>query len=184
MDKRQYAYQIIPTPVGKTGVVWSRGERPKIVHIFLPEPDLLSLIQESFPDAVKTGEKVPEIFLAIEAWFAGKDCRFSSDLLDHNRCYDFQKKVLTQTAAVRRGKVITYGRLAEKIAAPNAARAVGTALGRNPFPLLIPCHRVIAAGGGLGGFGGGLPLKRKLLKMEGVEFDAKGRVLPEYISGC
>ncbi len=179
--KGKYGYKIVQTPVGKTGIVWSRGDHPKIAYIFLPEGRLLQSIKKLFPDSVETGEGFRDISDAVLAWFKGKDCRFSSSLLDRNACYEFQKKVLVETAAVRRGKVITYGRLAGKIAAPNAARAVGTALGRNPFPLLIPCHRVVRSDGSLGGFGGGLPMKRKLLEMEGVEFDKRGRVKPDYI---
>jgi methylated-DNA-[protein]-cysteine S-methyltransferase len=81
-----------------------------------------------------------------------------------------------ETAAIACGKVMSYGDLARKILAPGAQRAVGTALGRNPFPLIIPCHRVIRSDGSLGGFGGGLALKLELLQLEGVEFDEKGRV--------
>ncbi len=183
MKKEKYGYRIIRTPVGNAGIVWLPGDHPKVVHIFLPERDLLKTIRGTFPGAVEASGGFRGISETIRAWFKGRDCRFSSSLLDRDACYDFQKKVLTETAAVRRGKVITYGRVAGKIAAPNAARAVGTALGRNPFPLLIPCHRVVRSDGSLGGFGGGLPMKRKLLEMEGVEFDSKGRVKPEYMTG-
>ena len=71
----------------------------------------------------------------------------------------------------------TYGRIARSLGMPNAARAVGTALSRNPFPIIIPCHRAIRSNGELGGFRGGLEMKRALLELEGVEFSATGKVL-------
>jgi methylated-DNA-[protein]-cysteine S-methyltransferase len=80
----------------------------------------------------------------------------------------FQRKVLLAERRVPYGRTITYGALAAKVGRPRAARAVGQALAHNPVPLVVPCHRVIAAGGGLGGFGGGLALKRRLLALEGA----------------
>lgn len=85
----------------------------------------------------------------------------------------FQRRVWAATRAIPYGEVRGYGWIAAHIGAPGAARAVGQALARNPLPLLIPCHRVVAAGGKLGGFTGGLPLKRKLLQLEGA-LDRRG----------
>jgi len=81
----------------------------------------------------------------------------------------FQRKVWAALRAIPAGKTETYARLAASIKRPKAARAVGGACGANPAPLLIPCHRVVAAHGGLGGFSGGLHWKRKLLEREGEE---------------
>jgi len=78
----------------------------------------------------------------------------------------FQKKVLRLVASIPYGKVMTYAAVAAAIGRPGAARAVGSANARNDLPLVIPCHRVVASGG-LGGYGGGLDLKRRLLEMEG-----------------
>jgi O-6-methylguanine DNA methyltransferase len=82
---------------------------------------------------------------------------------------DFQKKVWTALRRVPYGKTISYGELAEAAGSPSAVRACGTANGSNPAPLFVPCHRVIASDGSLGGFGGGLPLKRRLLALESGE---------------
>ena len=79
---------------------------------------------------------------------------------------DFNRKVWAQVSRIPYGKTKTYGEIARTIKNPGAFRAVGTANGRNPIPIVIPCHRVVAAGGKLGGFGGGLPLKRRLLDLE------------------
>jgi O-6-methylguanine DNA methyltransferase len=83
---------------------------------------------------------------------------------------DFQKQVLQAACEIPRGTLVSYADIARKIENPRAVRAVGQALGRNPIPILIPCHRVIASDGGLGGYsgGGGLETKRKLLILEGA----------------
>jgi len=87
---------------------------------------------------------------------------------------EFTRKVLGACAAVPAGRVLTYGELAASVGRPRAARAVGQALARNPFPILIPCHRVVAAGGRLNGFGGGLAWKEALLAFEGWRFEGRG----------
>jgi methylated-DNA-[protein]-cysteine S-methyltransferase len=80
----------------------------------------------------------------------------------------FQRAVWEAIRSIPHGSTISYAELAQRVGRPGAARAVGQAVGANPIPLLIPCHRVVGAGGGLGGFGGGLPMKRTLLRQEGV----------------
>ncbi|HBM90523.1 MAG TPA: hypothetical protein DD400_01400 [Rhodospirillaceae bacterium] len=81
---------------------------------------------------------------------------------------DFQHRVWSALLSIPAGKTLSYGEMAKKIKKPKAARAVGNALGKNPVPLLVPCHRVIAAGGKIGGFSSSLTIKRKLLKREGA----------------
>jgi O-6-methylguanine DNA methyltransferase len=81
----------------------------------------------------------------------------------------FQKRVWAALRAIPAGRTVTYARLAASLKSPKAARAVGAACGANPLPLLIPCHRVVAAHGGLGGFSAGLHWKRKLLRREAAE---------------
>ncbi len=83
---------------------------------------------------------------------------------------DFQKKVLFALRDIPYGHFTTYGELARKIGKPKATRAVGTALGKNPLPIILPCHRVIRGNGELGGFTGGVHLKRKLLELEGASY--------------
>ena len=95
-----------------------------------------------------------------------KGKRVDFDLPLDVRATDFQRRVYDALQAVPYGQVRTYTEVAEAIGHPKAVRAVGTANGSNPLSLVIPCHRIVAAGGKLGGYGGGLPLKKKLLAME------------------
>ncbi|MDE2029837.1 MAG: methylated-DNA--[protein]-cysteine S-methyltransferase [Alphaproteobacteria bacterium] len=80
----------------------------------------------------------------------------------------FQHKVWREMAKIPSGSVRSYGEIARRIGNPKAARAVGAACGANPVPYIVPCHRVVAANGGLGGFSGGLDIKKKLLRVEGA----------------
>lgn len=89
------------------------------------------------------------------------------ELFDMVEATDFEKSVWLAAAAIKQGEVRTYGWLARKIGRPKAYRAVGTALKNNPFPFIVPCHRVIREDGDLGGFAGGKAMKRLLLGMEG-----------------
>ncbi len=82
----------------------------------------------------------------------------------------FQKKVLLETIKIPKGKVVSYLSIAKRIGFPLAARAVGSALGKNPYAPDVPCHRVIASNGAIGGYAGGVEKKIKLLKREGIEF--------------
>ncbi|MCL5076235.1 MAG: methylated-DNA--[protein]-cysteine S-methyltransferase [Chloroflexi bacterium] len=85
----------------------------------------------------------------------------------------FERSVLEAVRRIDYGQVSTYGAIAQQIGRPRAARAVGQAVAANPLPIIIPCHRVVAARGRLGGFGGGLVLKLTLLRLEGVRFLAE-----------
>lgn len=103
----------------------------------------------------------------LAAYFAGRLKAF--DLaLDLSHVTEFTRGVLEELRAVPFGELTTYGALADRVGRPRAARAVGRAVGSNPLPVVVPCHRVVAAGGGLGGFSGGLPMKRWLLAHEGA----------------
>ena len=100
----------------------------------------------------------------ISEYLEGKRERF--DLPLDIRATDFQRKVYDALLAIPYGETRTYAEQAAAIGAPKAVRAVGTANGANPLSLVVPCHRVVASGGKLGGYGGGLPMKKKLLAME------------------
>ncbi|HQY68940.1 MAG TPA: MGMT family protein [Pseudomonadales bacterium] len=102
------------------------------------------------------------------AWGARDDLR---DLvLDLDDITEFHRRVFATARAIAPGNTITYGELARRLGTPGAARAVGQALGANPFPIVVPCHRIVAADGSLGGFSapGGARTKRRMLQIEGA----------------
>ncbi|MFE0698643.1 methylated-DNA--[protein]-cysteine S-methyltransferase [Streptomyces sp. NPDC058872] len=104
----------------------------------------------------------------LDRYFAGGLRAFDLPL-DWSLTTGFNRQVLRELArTVPYGTVVGYGELAGRVGQPGAAQAVGAAMGANPLPLVVPCHRVVESGGGLGGFGGGLETKRQLLALEGV----------------
>src|SRR5882724_533053 len=105
-----------------------------------------------------------EVVAQLQAYFGGKRKNFELDLVLEGT--DFQKKVWTALQEIPYGETISYKKLAESVGSPKAVRAVGAANGANPMPIIIPCHRVIGNDGSLTGFGGGLPLKKRLLELE------------------
>ena len=93
-----------------------------------------------------------------------------------NAAMSFRQKVWALTARIPRGKIVTYGDIAKALNVPQAARAVGHALNRNPYAPQVPCHRVVGSDGSLTGFAGGLLAKKRLLSDEGVSFRTDGKV--------
>ena len=101
----------------------------------------------------------------LDEYFAGERTEFELPMeLDGTA---FQREVWTELTRIPYGKTISYGELARRVGRPNGPRAVGQANGRNPIPIIVPCHRVLASNG-IGGYGGGLTVKRALLELEGV----------------
>jgi methylated-DNA-[protein]-cysteine S-methyltransferase len=146
-----------------------------IVGVSLPEADDAALrlsIARRFPDATEA-EAPPVIAVAIEAirrLMDGAAEDFASLAVDISALPDFERRVLEETRAIPPGETRTYGEVARRIGAPGAARAVGRALGRNPVPIIIPCHRILGASGKSGGFSapGGASTKLRLLQLEGA----------------
>jgi methylated-DNA-[protein]-cysteine S-methyltransferase len=103
----------------------------------------------------------------LARYFRGESTDFAAVPMDLDGSTPFERRVYAATKRIPFGKVATYGQIAKAIGEPNASRAVGNALGKNPIAIVIPCHRVVASDG-LGGFSGGLSHKRQLLRLEGV----------------
>ena len=109
---------------------------------------------------------------ALGRYFAGKPEDFSDVRLDLSEARPFQRQVWLTAREIPWGQTCSYGELAERMGrSRGAARAVGQALGANPVPIVVPCHRILAADGSLGGFGAGLEWKRELLRVEGCAAD-------------
>ena len=141
------------------------------------------LVGKAFPGAVPGERGGDALCEQLRAFLAGAKVEFSLDDLDFAGYRRLYPTVLTVDHAIPRGRVVTYGGLAARLGVPGGGRVVGNVMARNPFPLVIPCHRVVGSDGGLHGFGGGLPMKKALLTMGEDAFDGRGRVLPEHIMG-
>lgn len=173
MDNSVY-YTTRDTSLGPVTVLWGYTDCGAILRrILLPERW----------DAITAGDAVPhtcpemaKILAMIAAYLDGRGGAPSREIVSLEACPAFQRHVLTFCADIPRGKITTYGSIAHRLGCAGGGRAVGQALAANPFPLVIPCHRVIRSDGTLGGFGGGEAMKRRLLKAEGIHLDEQGRV--------
>ncbi len=164
-----YYDQLHETPLGP---VWVAAGSRGLVAIEYngSEENFLAYLQKHIKGSPqRSAEKVAAAKEQLLAYLLGKSNQLDLDF-DLSSITPFQRRVLEATAKVPRGKVSTYAEIARLIGNPKAVRAVGQALRRNPIPILVPCHRVIASDGTLGGYGGNLRDKRKiqLLKLEGV----------------
>ena len=118
------------------------------------------------PEVWRDRDGVEPVLTELDAYFRGRLKKFTVPI-DLRGVTDFTGRVLRATRSIPFGRLVSYGGVASRIGSPRASRAVGGALGRNPVPIIVPCHRVIAHGGKLGGFTGGLDTKRTLLQIEG-----------------
>lgn len=142
-----------------------------LVRLAFPEEALDEMLErlarKLSPRIVESAAQLDPLRRELEEYFAGKRRDFDVPL-DWTLITPFATKVLSATAAIPYGSVGTYTEMAVKAGSPRGSRAAGNALGANPIPLIIPCHRVLRTGGDLGGYGGGLDRKRWLLELEGA----------------
>ena len=163
-------FALFDTAIGRCGIAW--GERG-LLCVQLPEARDASTrarVLQRCPDA-REALPPPDVRRAIDgivALLRGEAIDLSSVALDMDRVPASHRRVYEVARTIPPGATLTYGEIARRIGAPGESRAVGQALGRNPFPLVVPCHRVIAAGGKVGGFSahGGVTTKRRLLSIE------------------
>jgi methylated-DNA-[protein]-cysteine S-methyltransferase len=158
-------YTIFETPLGWMGIL---AGKDGLLAVTLPQPTRQQVIDafgEKAQGAVLSHKffgNLPQEFLD---YYSGRKTALAATL-DYSHCTPFQKQVWEAACSIPPGETRSYGWIAKKIGNPKAARAVGGALHNNPFPVIVPCHRVIASDGHLGGFGGGLEMKQKLLNLE------------------
>lgn len=165
-------FALFDTVIGRCGIVWGgRG----VVGVQLPEArdgDTHARMLRRFPEATEAPPpaEIQRAVDAIVALLQGDTSDLSSIVLDMDRVPPFHRRVYGAARGISAGATCSYGEIADWIGAPGAARAVGQALGRNPFALVVPCHHVLAAGGKAGGFSaaGGVATKLRLLAIEGV----------------
>jgi methylated-DNA-[protein]-cysteine S-methyltransferase len=164
---------LFDTPIGTCGIAW--GDRG-VVGVQLPEGSAAAArarLRRGFPDAQESPPP-PEVQRALDAIIAllgGEPRDLSFVELDMRQVPPFHRRVYEVARTIPPGATLAYGEVAARLGEPGAARDVGSALGRNPFPIVVPCHRVVAAGGKLGGFSarGGVKTKLRLLSIEGVQ---------------
>ena len=158
---------IVETQIGWIGVAFSeRG----LAGIELPRAtraQTLANLQRDFPKAAVVADAPIEIARELREYTEGRRRQFTLPL-DWSSIRPFQREVLRTADSIKYGETRTYAWIAREIGKPRAARAVGRALATNPIPIILPCHRVLGSDGGLRGYGGGLPLKRRLLELEGA----------------
>jgi methylated-DNA-[protein]-cysteine S-methyltransferase len=154
------AYDLVETPVGVVLVAASDEGVCRISYA----ADVDAVARAVGRRVLRVPARLDEAREQLAQYFAGE--RRDFDLALDLRAPEFQRAVLTELARVPYGEVATYGELARRIGKPRAARAVGGALNRNPIPIVLPCHRVVGAGGALVGYAGGLERKQRLLALE------------------
>lgn len=143
------------------------------------EKNYLNRLRHRFPEKklIFDSDKTQPVQEQLREYLYGQRKEFEFSLDYESLGTPFQRKVLLVTLKIPFGQVVTYGDLAETIASPKAPQAVGNALGKNPIPIVIPCHRVVAKDGSMGGFTGGLKYKKILLRLEGVRMPFMGKQL-------
>ncbi|HEY7151803.1 MAG TPA: methylated-DNA--[protein]-cysteine S-methyltransferase [Solirubrobacterales bacterium] len=163
------AYATLDTPLGTAMVAATpRG----LVRVALPNEDLdrvlTRLAADVSPRLLEFPARLDEARRELEEYFEHRRDQFELPLDWRLTHAGFYRRVLRATARVPFGEVITYGDAAKRAGSPRAVRAAGTALGSNPIPIVVPCHRVIRSGGAIGNYGGGPEMKRFLLELEGA----------------
>lgn len=162
---------LFETPIGLCGLAWNaRG----LIGVQLPEASAAATrarLGRRFPEAAEA-TPTPDVEGAVRRilrLLEGEPEDLSPIVLDLERTGDFERRVYAVARRIPPGATLTYGEIAARAGEPGAAQAVGQAMGRNPWPIVVPCHRVVGAGGRLGGFSatGGGAAKLKLLAIEG-----------------
>jgi len=159
------AYDLVDSPVGPLLVAVSPRGLCRIS--FQGEAALDDLAARAGARVLRSPRPVEGARRELDEYFEGRRREFDLPI-DLRGVPAFQRTVLEELLRVDYGEVATYGALAARVGKPRAARAVGGALNRNPVPIVVPCHRIVGAGGSLVGYGGGLDRKRALLELEGV----------------
>lgn len=170
-------YALFETAIGHAGIAWGEAG---LVAVHLPERDAETARRSflrRFPDAVEgqPPAAISPTVAGIQALMRGEKVDLSHAPLDLSRTPEFHARVYEVTRQIPPGETLTYGEIAAKLGDKLLARDVGQALGKNPWPIVVPCHRVTAAGGKPGGFSarGGVLTKLKLLAIEGANATAQ-----------
>ena len=170
-------HTLFTTAIGVCGLAW--GERG-VIGVQLPqaqEAQTAARLVKRFPMAARAEappRPITQIVADIVALLTGEPVDLTGVALDEDGLPAFDRAAWAVARTVPPGETITYGQIAARLGDPNAARAVGRAMGANPFPIIVPCHRVLGADGRMGGFSaaGGVEAKARLLSIERARIDA------------
>jgi methylated-DNA-[protein]-cysteine S-methyltransferase len=178
----RHHYRVFPTTFGVCGVAWTENG---LSRVQLPERDVRATKQRlqgrmAVPWDAELPSHIAQCIAMLQRYFEGIATDFRVVELDQQGLSDFDRQVYRLLRDVSCGQTTTYGALAKQARAPGSARAVGTAMSRNPWPIVVPCHRVLAAAKKIGGFSafGQAITKRNLLRLEGVELSDERPLLP------
>lgn len=168
---KAHSFSLFDTAIGCCAIAW--GDKG-IAAFQLPEANEARLRAQLLRKAPDAGETTPppeilEVIAKVRALLHGERVDLSAVTVDLESLPPFNRRVYEVARTIQPGSVLTYGEIAARLGAPpEAARAVGQALGQNPIPVIVPCHRVLASGGKIGGFSapGGAMTKRRLLAIE------------------
>jgi methylated-DNA-[protein]-cysteine S-methyltransferase len=174
-------YCLFDTAIGTCGVAWNEHG---LTRLQLPERDPSATEQRLRANSARASDNAPaaiaQVVTHVQRYMKGESIDFAAVVIDLAEIEPFGRTVYEAARAVGWGQTLSYGALARQIGAPGAARAVGRALSRNPVPIIIPCHRILAKGHRVGGFSayGGTLTKERLLALEGVGVDSGTPLLP------
>jgi methylated-DNA-[protein]-cysteine S-methyltransferase len=167
------AYAQLDSPFGALTVAATTSGLVRLAFPEEPPDSVLERIAVRIsPRIVRSGTRLDPVRRQLDEYFSGRRRRFEVPL-DWSLIGPFARRVLSATAEIPYGGVLSYAQVASVAGSPRGSRAAGNALGANPIPIVIPCHRVLRSGGALGGYGGGTERKRWLLELEGAQ--APGR---------
>jgi methylated-DNA-[protein]-cysteine S-methyltransferase len=167
------SYAPVDSPLG---TLLLAGTKRGLVRLAFPEESVDSVLErlarKVSPRIVEAPAPLDAVRRELEEYFEGRRERFELPL-DWTLVGPFGRRVLGVTSRIPYGRVLSYGEVAADAGSPRASRAAGNALGANPIPIVVPCHRVLRSGGSLGGYGGGPQRKRWLLELEGAIQDGR-----------
>jgi methylated-DNA-[protein]-cysteine S-methyltransferase len=162
-------YAAIDSPIG---TLVAAGTKRGLVRLAFESENtegvLGELVAKVSPRILEAPSRLDDVRRELDEYFAGRRKHFDIAVDWRLTSGDFARRVLRAARGIPFGYVTTYGDMARRAGSPRAARAAGNALGSNPIPVVVPCHRVVHTGGGLGGYGGGLDKKKFLLELEGA----------------
>ncbi len=160
-------FSIRESSLGNLALVAREGRLVELDISPLGSLEIGKSVRTRYADSVQSDRPFKSLHVMLDRYLRGQKVEFDIEV-DISKESEFTRRVLTELMKVPYGRLVSYGRLARKLGYGNASRAVGRAVGKNPIPIVIPCHRVIREDGSIGGFSMGIRIKERLLALEGI----------------